>query len=279
MTDAARTAPRPYTLNHQAFEQVSLPANHVLVSDQGITFSKANVPIPVSVVKAAKGLCAALTEGAVPAAREEHLAQAQHCGEQLSALGALVSALNEAKAKHPDGESVLDAVSAALNTFCQVFTMGYGEPTAREVSTYDGPWHKAVLDACMVRESRYVPDDPARTVRQLLQWEFDCALDPAVSARAAELADTKRKRPFYTSARSTAPTPSTVRALSCTTTRTSQAPCCPTERHTGRRAGSDTQRIRRRARHAVRTGHEGARRHHQRRSNGGAGGTCPPLPR
>jgi hypothetical protein len=48
-------------------------------------------------------------------------------------------------------------------------------------------WHNAVLDACMIRECCYVPDDPALTIRQLLEWEAQTALDPAVSDKAQAL--------------------------------------------------------------------------------------------
>jgi hypothetical protein len=51
------------------------------------------------------------------------------------------------------------------------------------------PWHQAVLDACMVRESCYVEADPAKTVQLLLQWEAQCALDPAVSEDVARITD------------------------------------------------------------------------------------------
>src|ERR1700731_3546501 len=47
--------------------------------------------------------------------------------------------------------------------------------------TTPDPWHQAVLDACMVRESCYVEAHPAKTIQLLLQWEAQCALDPAVS--------------------------------------------------------------------------------------------------
>jgi hypothetical protein len=48
-------------------------------------------------------------------------------------------------------------------------------------------WHKAVLDACMVREGCYDSTDPEKAVRQLLDWEYQTAIDPAVSEAAQVL--------------------------------------------------------------------------------------------
>jgi hypothetical protein len=38
-------------------------------------------------------------------------------------------------------------------------------------------WHQAVLNACMVRESCYAEDDPAKSIEQLLSWEVALAKD------------------------------------------------------------------------------------------------------
>jgi hypothetical protein len=48
-------------------------------------------------------------------------------------------------------------------------------------------WHKAALEACMVRESCYEPSDPRKTLQNLLSWEAKAALDPAISEEAQEL--------------------------------------------------------------------------------------------
>lgn len=46
-------------------------------------------------------------------------------------------------------------------------------------------WQEAVEEACIVRHLDFTPEDPKKTLQNLIQWEVKCALDPVVVSEAA----------------------------------------------------------------------------------------------
>lgn len=55
------------------------------------------------------------------------------------------------------------------------------------------PWKEAVIDACVIDCINWHEDDPARTIKELIEWNVRQALDPKVSKEARELVERGRK--------------------------------------------------------------------------------------
>src|SRR5579863_8737198 len=49
------------------------------------------------------------------------------------------------------------------------------------------PWQRVIEDACILACIDFYPDDPKRSLMNLLTWEVQTALDPRVSQAAAKL--------------------------------------------------------------------------------------------
>ena len=53
----------------------------------------------------------------------------------------------------------------------------------------NNPWKVALTDACVVNHLGWDENDPKKTLANLVAWEIEIALDPAVSSRAQALQD------------------------------------------------------------------------------------------
>ena len=81
-----------------------------------------------------------------------------------------------------------DSPSFTLGECRNDWILGVWEPVTGDV------WRRAVEDRCTEACIEFYPDDPRRTLENLLQWEARTALDPQVSGSAIELRDTYLKR-------------------------------------------------------------------------------------
>ena len=63
---------------------------------------------------------------------------------------------------------------------------------SKPVSTPEDSWKEAVIEACVIACIGWDENDPEGTLRRLLQWESQIALDPAVSPAARALVDQGR---------------------------------------------------------------------------------------
>lgn len=52
-------------------------------------------------------------------------------------------------------------------------------------------WKESVLDQCLIAHTNFYPDDPKKTLQELINWHTELALDSRVSERAAELVKPK----------------------------------------------------------------------------------------
>lgn len=50
-------------------------------------------------------------------------------------------------------------------------------------------WKEAVLDFCSINWTKFYPDDPHRTIKELLTSNANMALDPQISSEAKRLLD------------------------------------------------------------------------------------------
>lgn len=62
------------------------------------------------------------------------------------------------------------------------------------MKTDSDPWREAVHELCIVSWAPFYPDDPRRTLIELVGWEIRVALDPAVSSGAQALIDEGKRQ-------------------------------------------------------------------------------------
>lgn len=53
-------------------------------------------------------------------------------------------------------------------------------------------WKQAVMEQCIIAHINFYPDDPKKTLHELLNWHVTVALDPLVSSSAQALIDRGR---------------------------------------------------------------------------------------
>lgn len=77
-----------------------------------------------------------------------------------------------------------------VDYFCPTCIAGAALDSSAPLAESKNEWKEAVIEACVVNCIGWDETNPVKTLTNLISWEVQIALDPAVSGEAAKLRDT-----------------------------------------------------------------------------------------